>query len=485
MSKQAKAPILEAIQEFKEKQFTSFACPGHKQGKEVDDRIKGIIGATAFVNDIAMSCGVDDRKESKQVKRGAEKLAAEAYGADDCFFSVNGTSLSMHVAMTAVANHGDAVAIPMNSHKSLIDACIMVGTEPVFVEPEIDEKNGFENGIAPETLKRVLEQRPDIKAVFVVSPTYYGVASNVEELALVAHQHNKIFIVDEAWGPHFRFHPDLPDDGIAAGADISMGSIHKTMNGLGQASVVMCKGKRFDEERLKLAVYMYESTSPSSLIMASIDAARRQMVEHGKELWQNALDMSEKARKAINKIAGLRCIGEEILGTAGAYKMDKTKLVIDVSALNLTGWAAADWLYNEKQVAVELAEERRIMALIGVGENEETISKFLQALQEMTQWAKTAGMKSLLLPPLQKIRPACIVRPRDAFFARTKMVPFASSAGKIAAELVSPYPPGIPRLLPGQLITQDIIDYIRTGIDNGMYVPDCVDQSLNTIRVME
>jgi arginine decarboxylase len=283
---QRKAPIIDAIKQYHQSGIVPFTTPGHKKGAGVSEEDKAAIGEGAFYNDIPMQNGADDRRESKGVQEEAEQLAAEAVGAEQSYFSTNGSSLSAHVAVLSIADIGEKILVARNTHKSMVAALVMADVIPVFLEPVIDDELDVEHGITPEHLEQMLAEHPEAKGVFVVSPTYYGVVSDIKALADICHQRNIPLVVDEAWGPHFPFHPELPASALSCGADMSFGSIHKTMNGLSQASIINLQGKRIEQDRFTLCFDLFESTSPSSVMLASIDAARRQMVLHGKELWE-------------------------------------------------------------------------------------------------------------------------------------------------------------------------------------------------------
>lgn len=483
---QSKAPIIEAIEQYHQSGIVPFTTPGHKMGAGVLDEDKAVLGEGAFYNDIPMQNGADDRRESKGVQEEAESLAAEAVGAEKTLFSTNGSSLSAHVAVLTVADAGEKVIVARNTHKSMIAALIIGDVIPVFIEPVIDEELDVEHGVTPEALEKTLAAHPDVKGVFIVSPTYYGVVSDVKTLAEICHRHNTPLIIDEAWGAHFPFHPELPSPAIACGADMSFSSIHKTMNGLGQASVINLKSKLVDQDRLTLCFDLFESTSPSSIMLASIDAARRQMVLHGRELWGKALELSRKARKELAGLAGLTVIDREVLNKPGTFDLDETKLVLDVRGLDVSGYMASDWILEKYKITFELITHRHLMALISVADTDETIDRLIEAVKAMHRWATETKPSSFVpLPHHRELGTETVMTPTKAFFSVTKKVPLNKAAGEIIAEMVSPYPPGIPRLLPGERITPAHVDYLQKGRDGGMLALDPIDQALKTLRVVD
>jgi arginine decarboxylase len=483
---QRKAPIVDAIQQYHNSGIIPFTTPGHKKGAGVSAADKALLGEDVFYNDIPIQNGVDDRSESKKVQETAEDLAAEAIGADKTFFSTNGSSLSAHVAVLTLAKRGDKILVSRNTHKSMIAAIVMADVLPVFLEPEIDHEQDIQHGISPEHLEEMLSLNPDAKGVYIVSPTYYGVTSDVKALADICHKRKIPLVIDEAWGPHFPFHPQLPPSALSCGADISFGSVHKTMNGLGQASILNIKGNLIDHDRFTLCFDLFESTSTSSIIVASIDATRRQMVLEGKELWGRTIELSRKARQELGTLKGLHVIGKEILKKPGAFALDETKLVMDVKDLGITGFEAADWMLENYKITVELMTNRHVMALLTPADTEETVGVLIDAIKGLHKWATGKKQNTYVeLPHFLELGTYQVMSPSKAFFAKTKKVPLQKALGEVAAEMVSPYPPGIPRLVPGELITEAIVEYLDKGHKAGFLMIDPTDQELKTIRVVD
>ncbi|MFL5811844.1 MAG: aminotransferase class I/II-fold pyridoxal phosphate-dependent enzyme [Flavisolibacter sp.] len=483
---QSKVPIIEAIQKYHQSGITPFTTPGHKKGAGIFDEDKEAVGSGVYYNDISMQNGADDRRESKGIQEEAEKLAAEAVGADESFYSTNGSSLSAHVAVLSVANIEDKILVTRNVHKSLPAALIMADVIPVFLNPEINDDLDIENGVTPEHLEEMLNKHPDAKGVFIVSPTYYGVTSDVEALAKICHKRKIPLVVDEAWGPHLPFNKELPASALSCGADMSFGSLHKTMNGLGQSSIINLKGKLIDQDRFTLCFDLFESTSPSAVLMASCDAARRQMALHGEELWGKALELSRRARTELGKLKGLRVIGKEVTGTPGAFALDETKLTIDVKKLGINGYHAADWMLKNYKITFELITHRHLMAFISVADTDETVDQLIQAIKALHKWAKAEKPDSYVdMPHHRELGTELIMTPTKAFFRPTRQVSLDEAEGEIIAEMVSPYPPGIPRLIPGERVTASIIDYLKKGRDAGMFVLDPTDQKLKKLRVVD
>jgi len=482
----SKAPILEAIKKYHDSAITPFTTPGHKCGAGVFKQDQEAVASGAYFNDISMQNGLDDRRETKGVQEEAEALAADAVGSEKTLFSTHGSSLSGHVAILSVADAGEKVLVARNTHKSLIGAIVMADVIPVFLHPEFDAEQDVEHGITPEHLEKMLNDNPDAKGVFIVSPTYYGFVSDVKSLAKICHKRNIPLIIDEAWGSHFPFHSELPESAMSCGADVSFGSVHKTMNGLGQSSIINIQGNLIDKDRFQLCFDLFESTSPSAVMLASIDAARRQMVLKGQELWSKALELSRKAREALSQLEGLYVFGKEMLKKPGCFDMDEIKLVIDVKGLGMSGFHAADWIFERFKITFELITHRHLMALISVADTDDTIDYLIEAVTALHSWAMKETPNTFApMPEHDNLGTHQVMAPTKAFFSSTKKVAIEKAVGEVIAETVSPYPPGIPRLVPGELITQPIVDYLIKGRDAGMFVLDATDEKMKTLRVVK
>ncbi|HEY0031747.1 MAG TPA: aminotransferase class I/II-fold pyridoxal phosphate-dependent enzyme [Devosia sp.] len=485
---QDRAPMLEALQTYLRASPISFEMPGHHAGRAAPQAITRLIGSKAFKADCTPLKGLDDRGERKRISHRAEALAAELWGADSCFFSTAGSTLSNQVAVRAAANPGDTVLVSRNSHKSLIGSLILAGVRPVFLEPRYDEHWDIDHGQARAELAAKLDAHPDTKAVFIVSPSYYGVVPDVAGLAQLCHARGIPLVVDEAWGPHFAFHSDMPNPSIQLGADISVMSIHKTMAGLEQASVILRRSDLIPEDRFNLSYDLHLTTSPSSLILASIDATRRQFAQDGEKLVQNTLDLARHAKEELTKIEGIKAMGSEVLDGDAAHGHDETKVLLDISGLGVNGYEAEDWLIRNKKMTLGLSDERRMLLIFTVGTDKPSVNKMLSAFKAMAKWAKDgAGDKKGYdgnLPHMRELTSELVMTPTEAFFAPTERVKLSEAEGRIAAEMVSPYPPGIPRILPGERITQAQLRYIERSMQLGIFPYDPSDQDLHTIRVV-
>jgi arginine decarboxylase len=483
----SRAPLVEAIRAFNAANHLSMHVPGHKQGRGIDPQTLLDLGLDAFRSDVTTLNGIDDRKESWGVQPAAEQLAADAWGADQSFFLVNGSSLSMQVALTTVCSPGDEVIVARNVHKSVINGLIVIGARPVFLQPGLDDELEVAHTPTPDALQQTFERHPGARAAVIVCPTYYGVSADTRALADVCHAFDRPLVVDDAWGAHFRFHPDFPEDSLSCGADIAVSSIHKTLNGLSQASVLFMQGQRVDPTVISYRVGLLETTSTNSLILASIDATRRLLTLHGHELYTRLLEVLRAARAEIDELPGLSVLGHEVVGRPGAYGLDETKIVVDVLGLGMSGYEASDYLRAHHRLCVELHDRRRVMAVVTLADDAETLHRLVEAFRDLARQARphnggTRGRPPAPLPT--ELVTDCVMRPRDAYFGPAEHVPLAESEGRIAAENPSPYPPGIPVVVCGERITRPIIEYLGTDLAAGAMLADTADESLETIRVV-
>jgi arginine/lysine/ornithine decarboxylase len=479
-------PIVEAMEAYRRADTAQFAIPGHKAGRGVDHITGETVGYDPFRNDILEMEGFDDRRGTRGIKELAQQLAAKAYGSEKTFFSTGGSSLSAHVSLLTLGAEGDKVLIGRNCHKSVIAGLILSGANPVFVRPDVDDKLHVTHCVAPAELSKTLEQHPEARGVLVTNPTYYGFAGNIKALAETCHERKIPLVVDEAWGSHFPFHADLPMSAMASGADMSYVSLHKTETAISQSSLIHLQGKLIDPTLIENRLELMRSTSESGIILASIDACRRQMATQGQMLLQRTIDLCHKIRNAVREMDGLEIIGPEYLNGQGAVEHDITKILIDVRGLGINGFYAGDWLRDEARTTIELSDHRYILAIVTVADDEESVSRLIDALQRLTKAKpKDASQKPYSIPPMSELMTESVIPPREAYFAKSKSIPLKDSIGEIAAEMVSPYPPGIPMLLPGERITAPIVEFLQRGMKHTMYVSDVTDLSLKEIMVVD
>jgi lysine decarboxylase len=479
------APVLDALADYHRSGRLAFAPPGHKQARGADPAVREVLGDAVFLGDVLASGGLDDRLMRGRVLERAEELMADAVHADHTFFTTCGSSLSVKAAMLAVAGPHESLLIGRDAHKAVVSGLILSGIEPVWVEPRWDAERHLAHPPSAEQFEKALERRPDVKGALVTSPTPYGACADLRAIAEVCHRRGVPLIVDEAWGAHLPFHPDLPSWAMDAGADICVTSIHKMGSGLEQGSVFHLRGDLVPPELLKMRADLLGTTSPSVLIYAGMDGWRRQMMLRGRELMGGALELAARVREAVDDIDGLRMDGRaEYCGPGLADDVDPLPGVIDVSGLGITGYQAADWLREHREIEAHLTDHRRIGAQITHADDEATTGELVTALKDLARAAPGLPEAPRVdVPEPAALRLAQASLPRDAFFGPAEEVPVEEAAGRIAAEMITPYPPGIPAVLPGERLTEPVLRYLRSGLAAGMNLPDPADPSLERIRV--
>jgi arginine decarboxylase len=483
---QTRAPMLEALDAYWRSDPASFSIPAHKAGRSLDEATRETLGVEPYRGDAPTHKGLDDRSGSYQVVSYAYDLAADAFGADEAMFSTNGSTLSVQTAVVAATHPGEKVAVQRNVHKSVVSGLILSGAEPVYIDPVYDEKFALSHSVMPEALESTLSDHPDIRAMLAVSPTLTGVASDVAGLAEVCHAHGIPLIMDDAWGADFTFHPELPPGSMQAGADLAIASFHKSLTGLMQTSIILVQADRIDRERLHLAFDGFETTSTSALLVASIDAARRAMSLHGEEHLGKALALSRRSAREIGELAGIRLLGPQLDGRPGVFGRDETKIVVDVTGLGITGFQAADWLYEERRVGPEAHDLHHLTFIITVADDHASADRLVAAMRDLAAAAPEMTKDELpTLPPVSELVGDYVMSPREAYLGKTRRVALVDAAGEIAAEPVSPYPPGVPLLVPGQRVHAGHIEFLRTGLEAGMVVKGVSDPSLEELRVVD
>lgn len=476
--------MLEAMRAYAKMGAVAFHTPGHKQGKGIHDVFKGLITEEGLKMEVSLADGLDDLFAPETCIKEAQGLAADLYGADVTHFVVNGTTGAIQAMMMTALDPGDTVLLPRNAHRSVIGAVMLIGAKPIFMEPEIDAQLGIAMGVPLEVLEKALCAHGEAKAVLLVNPTYYGVACDLARAADLIHAHSMLLLVDEAHGPHLRFSADLPPAALDAGADLAAQSTHKILGSLTQTSMLHAKLLRVDENRLRMMNSIVQSTSPNYLLLASLDVARMQMATAGRRLIERAVGIARWAREEINKIEGLYCFGEERLGSGGAFSLDCTKLTVTVKALGIGGAEAGRLLWERYKIQAELSDSYNVLFIVSLGDSEAEINLLLDALRGLAKGRAGRGGKTFAAKPCPPL-PETALWPREALFAGKETVLFAESAGKVSGETVTFYPPGIPLLCPGEIITEEIIGYCLEGKKNGLKIVGPEDITLNTIKVVK
>ena len=482
----SRAPILEALARYHECGRYGFTPPGHRQGRGVDARVLEVMGREPFRDDVLASAGLDDRSSSGRFLQQAEALMADAVDAEHAFFSTCGSSLSVKAAMLAVAGRDGHLILGRDAHKSVVAGMIFSGLQPCWVAPQWDAQLHIAHPPSPAKIAQAWERYPHAAGALIVSPTPYGTCADIAAIAEVCHRRGKPLIVDEAWGAHLPFHERLPTWAMDAGADVCVVSVHKMGAGFEQGSVFHVQGERVDFSHLSACADLLMTTSPNVLLYAAIDGWRRQMVEQGHELLQGALELAERTREQIEGLPGLRVVRKELIREEASNDLDPLQVLIDLSDLRISGYQAADWLRENELIDVGLSDHARILATFSIADDAVTAQRLLSALRQLTNAAaEMPSPETVEIPEPPKLELETVNRPRDALFSRFEDVNAKEAAGRIAAEQITPYPPGIPTILPGERITQDVIDYLRSGLQAGMVLPDPADPNLETIRVVQ
>lgn len=480
MNRQEATPIYDALLGYIGNKIVSFDVPGHKQGKG-HKALVDAFGQKCISMDLNSSKPLDNLTHPTGVIREAEVLAAEAFGAKGAFFITNGTTAAVQNMIFSCCGRGDRIILPRNVHKSVINALVICGAVPVYINPGTDPELGISLGMSLGDVKRAVSKYPDAKAVLVNNPTYYGICSNVSEIVRSAHEAGMLALVDEAHGTHLYFGEGLPLSAMAAGADMSAVSIHKTGGSLTQSSMLLV-GAGVDAEAVRQTINLTQTTSGSYLLMASLDIARKNLFLNGKEIFARVSSLAEYAREEINKIPGFRAFARELINEDTVYDFDVTKLSIHTRAMGLAGIEVYDILRDEFGIQIEFGDIGNILAIISVGDRELEIERLLGALSEIKRRFSKEPMNML---SHEYIEPQPAMTPQRAFYAGKKSVPLNESIGGISAELVMAYPPGIPILAPGEIITAEIIKYITYAKEKGCVMTGTKDMEMKNIEIVE
>jgi arginine decarboxylase len=487
LASQSDTPYLDALRAFAERSPGRLHVPGHKGGAGADPRLLEAIGERGLALDIpALMWGIDVGLEPTPFQE-AQRLAAEAWGARRTWFLVNGASQGNHVALMTLAHRGGEVVVQRNAHSSTIDALVLSGLRPAFVDPELDPQLYIAHCMTPEALDSALAATPAAVGATVVSPTYFGAMADVAGLAEVAHARGVPLIVDEAWGAHLAFHDDLPAHALALGADLVVSSIHKIVGSLTQSAMVhLGHGALIDEEVVDRCVTVLESTSPSSLLSASLDSARRAAAVDGRALLSETLRGLAATRRAVRSVPGLDVLDERLAGQPGVFAYDPLRLAVDVRGTRTSGYELARRVREQDDVHVELAGENVLVAVFGMGEvvaeaGERLVAALERAVDALSAEERDPEAEAFAPPPPWG---ELVMTPREAFLGPQEVVPVSEAVGRVAAESLAAYPPGIPNVLPGERLGAETLDYIQQALDHGGSLRGASDRALRTLRVV-
>lgn len=481
----AAAPLFDTLKRCAQRSDAAFYAPGHKRGGGTPAESLAWLGRAMFQADLPELPELDDLAAASGVIQQAQELAAQTFGSHRSWFLINGSTAGIIAGILATCNPGDKILLPRNVHKSAISGLILSGAMPVFVHPAFDRTGDMALGLSPAAIEAALKERPDTKAVMLVSPTYHGVCSDIANIAQIAHSHGIPLLVDEAHGPHFGFHPDLPPRALQLGADLAVQSTHKVLAAMTQASMMHLGSDRIDEHRLHRALQMVQTTSPSYLLLASLDAARRQMATEGTVLMAKTLELARVARTGIAKIPGLSVWEMSSPEIDGCWALDPTRVTVNVTQLSISGYEADEILHEKLGITAELALPAHLTFIISLGNTAGDIDRLIAGLTTLAD--RFSHSRKLSPNPFSKTHyplPVIQFTPREAFFSPVDRIPVSQSIGRASAELICPYPPGIPVLMPGEEITQTAIDLLLDIRQLGGHLSGCTDSEFQTIQVV-
>ena len=486
MTKQAAAPLYEALKKYIAEGNIPFHVPGHKQGIGAPISLKEFLGAGTFCLDLTEVPGLDDLHHPSGPLKKAQELAAELFKADDSFLLVNGTTCGLQAGLMAACGPGDKVLVPRHAHRAVTGALVLSGAVPVYIKPMVDKEYVVPLGVRAEDMVKVIDAAGPVKAVMMVHPTYHGFVSDLPAITQICHSRGIPVLADEAHGAHFAFHGELPVTAMNAGVDVTVQSTHKTLGALTQGSMLHRKGRLISRENIARNLRVLLTTSPSYIVMASLDLARRQMAEEGRGLLADVFEMALWTRERIAGIKGIKCAGMDMTASCGIFGFDLTKILINVSRLGITGYEAAAVLRAEMHIQVEFADPVNILLVMSIGTTWDHCRELVVALEKLAGkyyptatagLARTIDLFDLPLPPLA-------LTPREAWYAPASPVRIEAARDLVSAETVAPYPPGTPVICAGERITEEVVELLRYIRDNNIMCQGLADPGKNTIRTV-
>lgn len=480
MNKQEKMPIYEALERYKKMRIVPFDVPGHKRGQGNKELTK-FLGENCMTVDVNSMKPLDNLCHPVSVIKEAEELAAEAFGAKHAFFMVGGTTSAVQAMVMTACKRGDKIIMPRNVHRSAINALVVCGAVPVYVNPGVNKELGIPLGMSYEDVKAAIIQNPDAKAVLVNNPTYYGICSPLKAITELAHEHGMLVLVDEAHGTHFYFNENLPASAMSVGADMAAVSMHKTGGSLTQSSFLLINNE-VSEGYVRQIINLTQTTSGSYLLMSSLDISRKNLAINGKAIFDRVMELASYAREEINKIGGYYAFGKEIINGDTVYNFDVTKLSIHTRDIGLAGIEVYDMLRDDYGIQIEFGDIGNVLAIISVGDKELNIERLISALSEIKR-LHTKDQSGMF--DHEYIDPIVAMTPQEAFYSPKQSIPIDESEGKICSEFVMCYPPGIPILAPGEGITRDILNYIAYAKEKGCFLTGTEDINIERINIVK
>ena len=477
---QERAPIYEALEKFSRQRVVPFDVPGHKRGRG-NPELARLLGEKCVSMDVNSMKPLDNLCHPVSVIRDAEKLAADAFGAESAFLMVGGTTSAVQSMVMSVVKAGEKIILPRNVHRSVMGALVLCGAVPVYVNPETDARLGIPLGMSLKQLERTIECTPDAKAILVNNPTYYGICSDLRSIVKLAHEHNMLVIADEAHGTHFYFGEGLPVSAMAAGADMAAVSMHKSGGSLTQSSLLLA-GSRINGDHVRQIINLTQTTSASYLLLSSLDISRRNLALRGKEAFARVIELADYAREEINDVGGWYAYGKELVNGDSIFDFDRTKLSVYTLDVGLAGIEVYDILRDEYDIQIEFGDLGNILAYLSIGDRKRDVERLVSAMSEIRRLYekdRTGMMEN------EYISPVVAVTPQYAFYSPKQSLPLEETAGRICSEFVMCYPPGIPILAPGERVTSKILDYIRYAKEKGCQMTGPEDANIERLNVLK
>lgn len=478
--KQERAPIYEALEEFKRMRVVPFDVPGHKRGRG-NPELTALLGEQCVSMDVNSMKPLDNLCHPVSVIRDAELLAAQAFGAAHAFLMVGGTTSAVQSMILSVAKRGEKIILPRNVHRSVMGAMVLCGAVPVYVNPECDHRLGIPLGMSVSAVKKAIQENPDAKAILVNNPTYYGICSDLQSIVQLAHGAGMLCLADEAHGTHFYFGDHLPISAMAAGADMAAVSMHKSGGSLTQSSLLLA-GPAVSEGYVRQIINLTQTTSGSYLLLSSLDISRRNLALRGREDFNRVIRLAQYAREEINAIGGYYAYSSELCNGDSIFAFDVTKLSVNTLDVGLAGIEVYDLLRDEYDIQIEFGDLGNILAYLSIGDRSREVERLVSALSEVR---RRFGKDKANLMTQEYIDPQVSVSPQEAFYAEKERLPIADTAGRVCSEFVMCYPPGIPILAPGERITPDILAYIQYAKDKGCSMTGPEDPAIESLNVLK
>lgn len=476
MDKQNETPLIDMLKNFGKISPHYYCVPSHHLGHGADENFLNLVGSQMLGFDVTETPLTDDLHEAEGAIKKAEQLASDLFNSDRTFFLVNGTTCGNEAMVISSVCEGEKILVARNCHKSVLMGLIISGATPIYIEPEKSTDFHTFGSISPKKVKEAFELNPDIKAFIMTSPTYYGICSDIEKIAEICHLYGAMLLVDEAHGAHLNFSDILPKSAISSGADMAAQSIHKTLGSMTQSSMLHIKSKIADISKVDAALKIVQSTSPSYILMASLDGARHNMAVNGKTAVSNMIRCADYLRKGLNSIDKVHCPYEI---SNSVFAIDKTRIVFSID--NVSGFSVSDLLLEKHNICTEMADDRNVIAVIGHGDTLDDMDYLINAVNDI---AETAYKEDLFPYDFPAVPPMAIT-PRKAFFAHSQSISLEKSCGMVSAEMIAPYPPGIPIIYPGEIITEDIHKFIMQAVKGGNHIHGFSDKTMKTIKVIK